>query len=155
VFLGALGGSALGAQQCWILAGWLLRVRDMHPGSPVVLVLDAQGHAARVRDERVLLSDYLVHLSLVIAQLAQDGHRTVLWIPGAASGASYVAFAAPVERVSALPSARIAVLPAAAVRQILGVRAPAGSEDWLATGVADALLDARLEAYGQNPGGAP
>lgn len=154
VFLGALGGSALGAQECWTLAGWLLRVRAVHPGSPVVLVLDAQGHAARARDERVLLSDYLVHLALVIAQLAHDGHRTVLWIPGAASGASYVAFAAPVERVSALPSARIAVLPAAAVRQILGARAPARSEDWLATGVADGLLDARLEAYGEHAGGA-
>jgi hypothetical protein len=119
----------------------------MHRGSPLVLALDADGHAASVGDERVLLSDYLVHLSGTVAHLAGRGHRAVLWIPGCASGASYVAFAAPVERVSALPSAQIAVLPARAVRQILGERAQAGSTDWFETGVADALLDARIAGY--------
>jgi hypothetical protein len=147
VFCGALGGTPIGAAACWQLADWLLAVESTHRGSSVVLALDADGHAASVADERVLLSDYLVHLSCTIAHLAGRGHRAVLWIPGCASGASYVAFAAPVERVSALPSAQIAVLPARAVRQILGERAQAGSTDWFETGVADALLDARIAGY--------
>jgi hypothetical protein len=147
VFCGALGGTPIGAAACWQLADWLLAVEGLHRGSPVVLALDADGHAASVSDERALLSDYLVHLSCIIAHLAGRGHRAVLWIPGCASGASYVAFAAPVERVSALPSAQIAVLPARAVRQILGERAQAGSTDWFETGVADALLDSRLAGY--------
>jgi hypothetical protein len=78
----------------------------------------------------------------------------VLWIPGEASGASYVAFAAAADTVSALPSARIAVLPSAAVQQIL--REPgqpqSQSQDWFAAGVADALLDNRLAAYHSDPG---
>ena len=153
-FVGALGGSPIGAADCWLLADWVLGMSSTHPRSPIVLVLDAQGHAARVRDEQVLLSDYLVHLSLVIAHATGLAHRVVLWIPGAASGASYVAFAAPAERVSALPSARIAVLPSSAVQRILGARAQATSEDWFTTGVADALLDSRLAAYHANPGDA-
>jgi malonate decarboxylase beta subunit len=144
LFVGALGGAPVGALECWLLADWLLAARASHAGSPVVLVLDAQGHAARVRDERVLLSDYLVHFSSVVDHLSHTGHRCVLWIPGAASGASYVAFAAGVTTVAALPSARIAVLPARAVEQILGGTVTSRAEDWFETGVADALLDTRL-----------
>jgi acetyl-CoA carboxylase beta subunit len=145
VFLGAMG-APLSAAACWRLADWVLGLGDTHPGSPLVLILDAEAHAATVEDERVLLSDYLVHFSLCVAAAAKVLPRSVLWLPGAASGASYVAFAAPVDHVSALPSARIAILPPAAVRQILGdqAAASASSQDWIETGVADALLDSRL-----------
>ncbi|HEY7760519.1 MAG TPA: carboxyl transferase domain-containing protein [Burkholderiales bacterium] len=142
VFLGSVG-APVSAADCWHLADWLLALGDTHPGSPLVLVLDAEAHAATVEDERVLLADYLVHLSLCGVVRARVAPRTVLWLPGAASGASYVAFAAPVDRVCALPSARIAILPPAAVRQILGNEATtaASAQDWIQTGVADALLD--------------
>jgi hypothetical protein len=120
-----------------------------HPGSPIVLVLDAQAHAATVADESVLLSEYLVHVSMVIAQLARSGHRTTLWLPGAASGAAYVAFASPADRVSVLPSARVSILPALAQQRIIGqALGPAmGVQSVLAAGVADAVLDNRLDAY--------
>jgi hypothetical protein len=146
-FMGALTGAPVGAATCWRLADRLLALRERHAGSPVVLMLDAQGHAPTVADERVLLSAYLVHLSLVIATLAGAGRRLVLWIPGAASGASYVAFAAAVEQVSVLPAARVEILPAAAVRQILGAEPTraVGIAALIEAGVADGLLDTRLQ----------
>jgi hypothetical protein len=149
VFLGTLSGAPVGAATCWQLADWLLALRRDHPDSPVVLLLDANGHAATVADERVLLSAYLVHLSLTLAWLHAAGHRLVLWIPGRASGASYVTFAAPVDSVSALPSAQIEILPAAAVKQIVksGPTPPAAPAALLAARVADGLLDTRLAAY--------
>ncbi len=148
-FLGTLSGAPVGAATCWQLADWLLTLHRDHPGSAVVLLLDADGHAATVTDEQLLLSAYLVHLSLTLAWLRAAGHRIVLWIPGRASGASYVTFAAPVDVVSALPSARIEILPAAAVKQI--VKAPqntaAGPAALLEAGVADGWLDERLRHY--------
>lgn len=146
VFLGTLGGTPVGAHDCLQLSRWLLDLHDSHAASPVVLMLDASAHAATVGDERVLLADYLVQLSRSIHRLGRAGHRCVLWIPGVASGASYVAFAAPVERVSALPSARIAILPDAAAERIVGDRVAkaAGIDAWIAAGVADATLDDRL-----------
>jgi hypothetical protein len=143
LFLGAVGGEPVGAQQCWLLADWLLQVPASHPASPVVLVLDADGHAASVIDERLLLSDYLVHLGSAIAALSASGHRMVLWVVGHASGASYVAFAAGAERVCALPGARLAVLPGRAVERIVGPGAGTPTQDWFESGVADALLDAQ------------
>ena len=149
VFLGSVG-APVDAFTCWQLSDWLLTLGHTHPGSPRVLILDAEAHAATVPDERVFLSDYIVHLSLTIAHTGQAGPRSVLWLPGAASGASYVAFASPVDRVSALPSARIAILPPRAVRQILGAEAVkdgdehtgiSSASDWIDARVADALLD--------------
>ena len=83
------------------------------------------------------------------AWLGQCGHSMSLCIPGAAAGAVYVAFAAPVERVSALPSARIRILPEAAVRQILRTRAeqPSDPEALVHSGVIDAFLDSRPDSY--------
>lgn len=148
-FIGTLGGTPVGALDCLQLSRWLFDLHASHAASPVVLMLDAPAHAATVRDERVLLADYLVHLSRTIHHLGVSGHRCVLWIPGVASGASYVAFAAAVERVSALPSARIAILPDAAAERIVGDRVAkeAGIDAWIAAGVADATLDDRLKRF--------
>jgi hypothetical protein len=148
-FLGTLSGAPVGAATCWQLADWLLALHRDHPVSPVVLLLDADGHAARVADEQLLLSAYLVHLSLTLAWLCASGHRIVLWIPGRASGASYVTFAAPVDAVSALPSAQIEILPPAAVKQIVKATQTAvtGPAALLEAGVADGLLDERLRSY--------
>jgi hypothetical protein len=96
-----------------------------------------------------MLSAYLTHLGLVGAWLAQCGHEVSLWIPGAAAGAVYVAFAAPAKHVSALHSARIRILPEIAMRQILGASTEE-SVDAAAlvhTGVIDAFQDGRLEGY--------
>jgi len=51
--------------------------------------------------------------------------------------------------VSALPSARIRILPEIAVRQILGASTgqSVDSDVLLDTGVVDAFLDRRLEGY--------
>jgi hypothetical protein len=87
-FLGTLSGAPVGAATCWQLADWLLELHRDHPDSPIVLLLDADGHAATVADERLLLSAYLAQLSLTLGWLRAAGHRIVLWIPGRASGAS-------------------------------------------------------------------
>jgi hypothetical protein len=148
-FLGLLSGSAVGADACWHLADALMDLHASNPHSPVLLLLDAVGHAAARRDEALMLSAYLTHLSLVGAWLARWGHQMSLWIPGAAAGAVYVAFAAPAGHVSALHSARIRILPEIAVRQILGASAEQSvdSAALVQTGVIDTFLDQRLEGY--------
>ncbi len=142
-FLGVVTGSTVGAAACWTLADELLSLRRSHPGSPVVLVLDVCGHASTQRDEALMLSAYLTHLSIVVAELVAGGQRVTLWIIGAAAGAVYVAFAAPSERVFAFHTARIRILPEAAVRQIVGSRIEEASDPGalIRAGVIDALLE--------------
>ena len=148
LFLGTLSGSPVGAATCWQLADKLLKL-DEYASNPVVLILDADGHAASIVDERMLLSAYIVHLSLAIALVSARAHTTALWIMGKASGASYVAFASAVDRVSVFPSARIEILPALAARQIVGGVSPEAAvpDSLLHAGVADSVLDTCLSAY--------
>ncbi|MCC7549721.1 MAG: hypothetical protein IT532_18380 [Burkholderiales bacterium] len=154
VFVGVLGGAPVDAGDSLRAAAMLLQAGTSHPGSALVLLLDASAHSASVRDERLLLSDYLVHLSLVIASLAHAGHRVALWIVGQASGASYIAFAAAADSVSAAIDARIEILPPAARAAIVGSRGTGGAGcDWLAAGVADALLEERLRLNLVQPSG--
>jgi acetyl-CoA carboxylase beta subunit len=143
VLLGVLTGATVGADACWILVDELLRVRRSRPDSPIVLLLDASGHAATYRDEALMLSAYLVHLSVVIAEAAASGQRIELRISGAAAGAVYVAFAAAVTRVVAYPTAHVRILPEAAVRRIVGrQQEQEGTTDALiAAGVIDAVID--------------
>lgn len=149
VFAGCISGAAVTARDCWVLADRLRSLADTHRGSPLILVLDAESHAASLADEQVLLSSFLVHLSLVIAQLGQSGHRTTLWLPGMASGAAYVAFAAPVEDVAVLASARVDILPAAAQQRIIRQTLPRAPDvrALIAAQVADDVLDGRLAGY--------
>jgi hypothetical protein len=149
VFLGVLSGGFIGAQSSWILADELMKLHRSRPDAPVVLVLDAVGHAATRREEELMLSAYISHFSLTAAWLGSMGHKLVLWIPGEAAGAVYVAFSSPADSVSALPSARLRILPQAAVTSIVRT-APEAADDtaaWLRAGVADALLDNRLAVY--------
>lgn len=148
-FVGVLSGGAIGASASWTLADELLDVHRAGNATPVILVLDAIGQAATRDDEALLLSEYITHFALTAAWLAHQGHRVLLWIPGEAAGAVYVAFAAPAESVAALSSAHLRILPHAAVTQIVG-DAPVQKNDaqtWIDTGVVDALLDRRLAAY--------
>ena len=156
VFVGALGGSPLDAADSARLSRCMLALRDTRPGCPIVLLLDASAHAASVLDEDVLLSDYLVHLSLVIGALAGRGHRIALWIVGQASGASYVAFAAPAHSVSATVDARIEILPPAARATIIGTRGSRGTgvDAWLDSRVVDGLLEKRVRLNSEQCGGA-
>jgi hypothetical protein len=151
IFLGVLSGRAIGAAASWILADELINLHDSHPGVAVVLVLDASGHAATRHDEALLLSQYITHFALTAAWLAAQNHRVMLWIPGQAAGAVYVAFASPAEHVAALATAQLRILPQAALQQILRATTTdtSDTETWIRTGVADALLDRRLAHYAQ------
>lgn len=149
VFCGYLAGGAVGSAECQTLIGLLDEITVIHPRSAVILVLDAAGHAATVVDERTLLARHLCAVSQRIMTMRAAGHRVSLWIAGSASGAVYVVFAAPVDSVSVLSSARVEVLGAKAVDRILG-RAVAGASsahELVTLGVADGILDDRLNGY--------
>jgi acetyl-CoA carboxylase alpha subunit len=147
VFCGYLTGGQFGAQDGWQLVDVLLGVAQSHPKSPIVLLLDASGHAPRVSDEKVILASYLAQLGECVSDLCARGQKTALWILGSASGAVYVAFAAGVERVSIVSSAGIEVLNARAVDSILrrAVAGASSTRELIELGVADAVLESQLE----------
>ncbi len=140
-YFGFTNGAPVGALAAWTLAGECLRSSDSHPGEAITLLLDSPGQAPTFRDERVLLSEYVSHLALVLASLRRAGHRVTLQVVGEAAGGIYVALAAPAGRVIALPGANVQILPPAAIARVLRRSSMTASvDDYLQSGVIDTLV---------------
>ena len=140
-FFGFIDGAPVGALAAWTLAGECLALADERPGEAVTVFLDSPGQAPTCLDERVMLSEYVAHLALVLATLRKNGHRLTLQVLGDAAGGIYVALAAPAARVVALPGANVQVLPPAAIARVLRRRRdPGGVDDYLRAGVIDTLI---------------
>ncbi len=140
-FFGLVSGEPVGALSLWTLAGACLSAADSRPGEAIMLLLDAPGQAPTLRDERVMLSQYISHLALVLSHLRVRGHRVTLQLLGEAAGGIYVALAAPATRVVALPGANVQMLPPAAMARVIGRNSVRGDvDDYLRAGVVDTII---------------
>src|SRR5205085_10022969 len=90
------------------------------PPARLEVFLDCATHAARLDDERVVLSEFIVDMACALAAAAAAGARVGLTVLGKAGGGVYVALAAPAARVTSVYGADIQVLPGSAVAAILG-----------------------------------
>jgi len=137
-FAGIVGKNALGAERAWRFAETVWRATDAPPARFEVL-LDCAAHAARLDDERIVLTEYIVDMGYALAVLGSKGTQVGLTILGKAGGGVYVALAAPARRVTSVYGADIQVLPGAAVAAILGTSRQEAPEfaEYRAAGVAD------------------
>jgi hypothetical protein len=141
VFLGIVGKAPLGVARAWRFADAVWRHTE-RPPRRLEVFLDCASHAPRLEDERAVLSEFIVDMSVALAVLAARGTDVGLTILGKAGGGVYVALAAPARRVAAVHGADIQVLPGAAVAAILGASSDAvpSFADYRAAGVAEEEL---------------
>lgn len=139
---GIVGKSPLDASRAWRFAeaAW-----KMQPSPPARLevVLDCATHAARLEDERIVLTEYIAGMGFALAALALSGAAIGLTVLGKAGGGVYVALAGPARRVASVyGAADIQVLPGAALAAILGESRDAAAtfDDYSAAGVSDEEL---------------
>ncbi len=139
--LGIVGKAPLGTERGWRFAeaGWALLAA---PPARLRILLDCATHAARLDDERIVLTEYIVGMSVPLAILATRGARVELTVLGEAGGGVYVALAGPAVHVSAVHGAQIRVLPGSALTAILGEagEAAASPVEYKAAGVAEEEL---------------
>ncbi|MEP7068452.1 MAG: biotin-independent malonate decarboxylase subunit gamma, partial [Usitatibacter sp.] len=129
------------AQRAWRFAEAVRRAGDAPPRR-VEVFLDCAAHAARLDDEKIVLTEYIVDMGYALAALASKGTDVGLTILGKAGGGVYVALAAPARRVASVHGADIQVLPGAAVAAILGEsrEESPGFGEFRSAGVADEEL---------------
>ena len=118
-FIGIVGRNPLGAARAWRFAD--LAWRHMQaPPRRLEVYLDCATHAARLDDEKAILTEFVVDMGFALAALGRRGTQVGLTVLGHAGGGVYVALAAPARRVASVHGADIQVLPGAAVAAILG-----------------------------------
>jgi len=138
-FVGIVDDKPVDAVRAWRFAEQVWRHAERPPGHLEVF-LDCASHAARLEEEKRILSEFIVDMAAALFALRARGTRVGLTITGRAGGGVYVALAAPAHRVASVYArARIEVLPGAAVAAILGEsrdQAPSFGE-YRSAGVAD------------------
>lgn len=137
-FIGIVGKTPLGVERAWRFAraAW---ASAADPPPRLRVFLDCASHAARLDDEKVILSEFIVDMAMALHANAIRGVPVETTILGKAGGGVYVALAAPARPVSAVHGAQIQVLPGAALAAILGAsqdESPA-AEEYRAAGVAE------------------
>jgi hypothetical protein len=138
-FAGLVGKQPLGVHRAWRFAEAIWRLAA-DPPARLEVFLDCASHAARLEEERVVQSEFIVDMGLALRSLAAAGCRVGLTVAGQAGGGVYVALAAPAERVATIyGAADVQVLPGSAVAAILGESRAATPSfaDYRAAGVAD------------------
>ncbi|MDO4705187.1 MAG: hypothetical protein Q4A98_03080 [Comamonadaceae bacterium] len=109
----------------------------------LLIVLDAQSHAARLEDEQAAFSVALADLVLLLHVMRREGVQVQLRVTGRCGGGIFAALSAGVGEVVMEPSARLVVLPRAALAALGKQESPeAGSAQMaLAVGVVDRVLE--------------
>jgi hypothetical protein len=139
--VGIIGKNPLGAHRAWRFAETVWRWCEAPPKRLEVL-LDCATHAARIDDEKVVLTEYIVDMGFALAALGARGTDIGLTVLGKAGGGVYVALAAPVSRVTSVYGSDIQVLPGSAVAAILGQSSESSPsfDEYRAAGVAEAEI---------------
>jgi hypothetical protein len=136
--IGIVGKTPLGSARAWRFAESVWRMTG-EPPKRLEVLLDCATHAARIDDEKVVLTEYIVDMAFALGALAARGTRIGLTVLGKAGGGVYVALAAPAHRVTSVYGADIQVLPGSAVAAILGdsTESSPAFDEYHAAGVAD------------------
>lgn len=108
---------------------------------PLTLHLDCAGHSVRLGDERLILSQYLVHLAKTLRQRVRAGHPVHLTIAGEISGGIYIAAAGAASTVRIAPGGSVRTLPQSSLDNILNRPAAASADfaHYVEFGVADTV----------------
>jgi hypothetical protein len=101
----------VGARQALTLAQALIDVVRENDPRHCLIFLDADGHSASPVNERVILSEYLAHLALVVRALHRQGRCMELVVTERGGGGIQAALGAGATLVTMMPQARLFVLP--------------------------------------------
>lgn len=108
----------------------------------LTIVMDCHGHSILLQDEEVILSQYLVHLSLSLRHLVRAGASIRLRVTGTLSGGIYIGLAAAASHTELAPGATIRTLPVSSLVHIFGneIQETADRSSYVEWGLVDSVL---------------
>jgi len=116
--LGTALGLEVGVESALALAAGVLDVIRLHPGRPILALLDSRGQRMSRRDEVLGLNGYLAHLAEAVEVARRAGHRVIALVYGEASSGSALALGFMADEVHAVPGARLSVMNLPAMARV-------------------------------------
>lgn len=165
--IGTTNHAEVGIELALAMAEAVLDTVRMHPGRPVLFLIDTQGQRLRHRDELLGINSFMAHLSKCVEIARRQGHRILGLIYDQALSGAFIPNAMMADLCAALPQAEIRVMGLPAMARIMRIPeeklralsrtspvfAP-GAVNFLKMGAIDALWSddlatSLLEAFGR------
>ena len=116
--IGTTGGVYIDNAGALGLAASVIDCVEHHPGTAIVMLVDSKGQAPSRTAEMLGLASYFGHLLTCLQLARQQGHRLVTVATGEAVGGAFVCYGMFGDRIYALSSATVGLMPIAAMSAV-------------------------------------
>ena len=119
--IGTTNHAAVGVELALAMADAVLETVRLHPGRPVLFLIDTQGQRLRHRDELLGINSFMAHLGKCVEIARQRGHRILGLIYDQALSGGFIPNAMMADLCAALPEAEIRVMGLPAMARIMRI----------------------------------
>ena len=119
--IGTTNHAEVGIELALAMADAVLDTVRMHPGRPVLFLIDTQGQRLRHRDELLGINSFMAHLGKCVEVARQQGHRILGLIYDQALSGAFIPNAMMADLCAALPQAEIRVMGLPAMARIMRI----------------------------------
>lgn len=116
--IGTTGGTYIDNAGALGLAEHVIDCIEHHRGAPIVMLVDSKGQAPSRTAEMLGLASYFGHLLTTLQLARQEGHRLITVATGEAVGGAFVCYGLFGDRIYALESATVGLMPIAAMSAV-------------------------------------
>jgi malonate decarboxylase gamma subunit len=119
--VGTTGHIAIGVEIALAQASIVLDTVRLHPGRPILILVDTQGQRLRHRDEMLGINRYMAHLGKCIELARLRGHHVIALVYDQALSGGFITSGLMADACYALPDASIRVMGLPAMARITKV----------------------------------
>lgn len=116
--IGTTGGVFIDNAGALGLAAHVIDCLEHHAGAPIIMLVDSKGQAPSRSAEMLGLASYFGHLLTCLQLARQRGHHLITVATGEAVGGAFVCYGMFGDRVYALQSATVGLMPIAAMAAV-------------------------------------
>ena len=106
------------------LAGHVLDCIENHRKAPIVMLVDSAGQEPNRTAEMLGLASYFGHLLSCLQLARQNGHKLITVATGKAIGGAFICYGMFGDRIDALESASVGLMPIEAMSAVTKIPAP-------------------------------
>lgn len=116
--VGTADHAAIGVEIALAQARAVLDLVQLHPGRPLLLLVDTQGQRLRQRDEMLGINRYMAHLGCCVELARRRGHRVIGLVYDQALSGGFITSGLIADTCHALPEAEIRVMRLPAMARV-------------------------------------